>query len=101
MSDSANLWKGVCAFLLIPLVFAARGYALVSLWLWFVVPLGVHPITFWWSFGLALVVGMFKTTPKSNDDDADKIVIRLAGEVFACFVVLGVGALVHHFATIG
>lgn len=38
-----------------------RGWVLAKLWGWFVVPLGVVPITIPWGIGIALVMGMFQS----------------------------------------
>ena len=51
----------------IPLYFFS-GWVLAKLWGWFVVPLGVVPITLAWAVGLSVLVGLFRPVPVSRRD---------------------------------
>ena len=53
-------------FLAFPAAVVARAWALSTLWAWFVVPLGVVPIGWAHSFGLAVTVGMLTNSGGSG-----------------------------------
>lgn len=100
--NNATGWKALCVILLIPVMMALHGWALVYLWQWFVVPLGMHAITFWWGFGLALIVGLFRRTPHENSsDDIDKSVGRVFAEMFGNAFVFALGWAIHHWVVVG
>lgn len=63
----------VANFVVSVLVSLLGGLVFKDLWSWFVVPLGVRPITVFWACGLLLIIGFAKTGLKpaitSDDDD--------------------------------
>ncbi|HXT48695.1 MAG TPA: hypothetical protein VN717_08640 [Gemmatimonadaceae bacterium] len=97
MSDNTG-WKALCAILLLPFIVAVRGWAFVMLWRWFIVPFGVTAITFWWAYGLALIVGMFRST-KAEDEKKDigELVIKSLADMLAVVAIVGMAWLAHRF----
>lgn len=56
MSEAAGCLILVLA---LPFTIAVRGWALASLWLWFVVPLGVPNISTVHAYGLSVLISLF------------------------------------------
>lgn len=94
---------GICLLLALPLS-AWNGYVVKTLWHWFVVPLGVHPLALWSAAGLCVLVDLLIIVPslhemarKANQDQSmtDCLVMVLSYSVLAPAMTLGVGALYH------
>ncbi|RZK44060.1 MAG: hypothetical protein EOO61_04505 [Hymenobacter sp.] len=76
-----------------------RGWILAILWAWFIVPLGVVPVTIPWAIGIMFVVGLITpgvdaTKPERTTDETIAVVL---GKLLAPLVLLGAGAIVHSF----
>lgn len=69
MQAAFNVFAGV---VIVPLVLAAtsiwRGFVLSILWGWFLVPLGMPPLTVAYAIGVSLIVG-FLTVRHSKEDE--------------------------------
>lgn len=85
-------------------VFAVAGlymtFVFQTLWNWFVVSaLHLPQIGFWAAYGIFLVVGIFRATPKV-DKDADMATGfgLLIGSLVGVTLTLGIGWLVHGLA---
>lgn len=79
-----------------------RGYVLSTLWGWFMVPLGLHPIGVALAIGVSLVIGLFthQTHPtdyKKEDRRPATTIGELIGQILSPFFVLFVGYIVHRF----
>ena len=85
-------------------------YVISKLWLWFVVPVGVIPVTWTHAWGLWLLSGMFTTgvaltvimhcsTPDSEVAFPPKtrLIASAISMAFVYLLMLTTGALVHHF----
>lgn len=80
-----------------------------SLWNWFMVPLGVHPLTLALSLGLTIVIpfpflSLFTSLDKLKDELLKKdgtLLSRTIDKVSTSYIVNGVtwlfGFIVHHF----
>ena len=71
LSKKSDLFESVAAFfiycLAIPIAILWKAYVLSVLWGWFVVPLGVPPISIAWAYGLSCIVGLFWYNALSSD----------------------------------
>jgi hypothetical protein len=54
--------------LLIPAIMLLDGYIVSKMWLWFVVPFGIMPITVWHAYGLCLCISLFSRTDLKKDE---------------------------------
>lgn len=84
-----------------PLHLAANGFVLLKLWAWFVVPLGVVPITFWHAVGIDcvftfVVLAAIPAPPK--DAGIATTWARLINRIAQAGVLLVLGAFVHWMA---
>lgn len=68
-----------------------HGYIISTLWGWFVVPLGMKPITFVHGMGISVFVGLFKTTIDKTTLTRQEYIQA----VFKPFTVLILGWIVH------
>lgn len=50
-----------------------RAFVATKLWLWFVVPLGIKPISFWWAYGLIVLVMLMRESKASDYKPKPKI----------------------------
>jgi hypothetical protein len=82
---------------------AFDGLVLLSLWGWFIVPLGVRPIHYWHALGLDLclsfasftvISSVLARTPDVKQSDGHKLATSVA-KWLASIIVLGLGALMH------
>lgn len=84
--------ESVVKFLLVPPVIFVHVWAVSTMWLWFVVPLGATPIGYWHTFGLSLFVGLFTMNTAKSDK---KIEIEdIVGRMIALACVVGIGYLI-------
>lgn len=73
------------------------GWAFSKLWLWFAVPLGVHPLGIFAAVGVMLTVRFITVSRKMDPETADfgeSIKHTVTSAMFA-LVALGLGWLVH------
>ncbi len=87
------------ALLLCPVAWAWEGFVFMTLWAWFVVPLGMPAIALAHAVGLAAMPGLFHYARKKDDPPAD-----LEWLIWVLFVwilrpgfALLVGAIAHAF----
>lgn len=73
-SAEAALTGCLITLLTLPIGVVVKAIALRSLWLWFVVPLGLPPISAPHAFGLAILFAVF--TPKSGATDHNKTALQ-------------------------
>lgn len=60
---------------MIPIAAVIQGFAVQYLWLWFVVPFGAVPLTFWWALGLgslARVLTRHGNGPTARPGESDR-----------------------------
>ncbi len=82
--------------LLVPLALWA-GFVFSKLWLWFLVPLGVHPIGAWTGTGLYLM-GRYVSSSKGRVMDEEDFIDRaFVHPIFIPALALGLGALYNAF----
>ena len=78
-----------------------RGVVFSSLWLWFVVPLGVHPIGIAAAIGLSMTVNLVTNDPfVKRDDELKGLSGAFARPIFSVLISLiswGIGAIVAAF----
>lgn len=101
--DTPGQYVGGCLLLILAAPFGvlARGYALSVLWFWFIVPMGIRPITIAHAVGIGLVLSLFNLTksgvPKRDPDES--FLRHVYGIVFAelvgPFLVVAIGWLIH------
>ena len=84
---------------LTPLASIWKGFVMCKLWLWFVVPLGLAPLTIPLAIGLMLLRALIIYAPDSKPEIENKDGLRLI--ILSCgvhpAVVLGLCAIVHLF----
>lgn len=71
-----------------------RGYILSILWGWFLVPLGVSPITIPLAIGFSLIVGYFTNAMSKRKDENDVLDTALELTI-APLLFLAIGWIVH------
>lgn len=83
--------------------FVVGGYTMMTLWGWFVVPLGVPAIGFWWALGLQSTVWAFSSKQFKVDDDSHKTLpkkwlplAKIVTVALAYAAALGFGWLWHY-----
>ena len=78
------------------------GFAILKLWTWFMVPLGLPAIAFYHAIGLDMLFAAFKGIQlvKSDETDREKLLIHSSGVVVASFVYLGICLLLGYIAHI-
>ena len=86
----------VFAAVLIPLMML-RGFVLCKLWLWFIVPLGLHPISYVHAMGISIIIGMLTENANAATKDHDKPIMGILTPFIAILLAWGVGAIVHSF----
>lgn len=92
------------AFTVLIAVSLLNAYVIQHLWLWFVVPLGVHPMTYWHAYGFGLFLSLaavfnFPTTSLSNMKDITPQLrlMAAASKALAAGMILGVGFVVQEW----
>lgn len=65
------------------------GYTFVHLWQWFVVPLGVVPVTLPWALGLSLFVSLAKGWPEGGENEKVAVTLLKPFAVYAAALLLG------------
>lgn len=80
----------------------AHAVVLKSIWLWFVVPFGVMPLTIPHAVGLSGVVALFHHSPREKQDDTEstkteKLVAALLQPFLRLAFVVSLGSLAHSF----
>lgn len=93
---------GFISLLLLPITWPLNGYAVASLWSWFIVPLGMIPITITHGIGIGMIMS-YLTHQLSNDtfdetSDKNKIGAIIFGFVKPLFALF-FGFIIHNFMT--
>lgn len=71
MAEFGSKWSISWSLAVISLAVASRmwaAFALSLMWGWFVVPLGVGPISAWHAFGLTVMVSLLRTDLDKHED---------------------------------
>lgn len=72
------------------------GWVTVKLWDWFVVPLGVTPLSLWWAVGINILAGhVCKNAPDSYDPTLPEIIGRVLSAATTYLLVLLFGWIAH------
>lgn len=107
-SRNDEIWDvfGEIGNLLLVMIFIMlfRGYVLSILWMWFVVPLGVLPITAVHGIGIFLLVCFLsvKKTPKNSEEkqqksSGEKAALEFLTATLYTLLMWGMGAILHIF----
>ena len=83
----------VGVFALIAALAILRGVVLSYMWAWFIVPLGAAPISIVHAIGISLLIGMFTSHLKQDDDDNNKVWEGIAQRVAGTLFAFGLGYL--------
>lgn len=79
---------GIVQLLIVFPLLILRGGAIHLVWGWFVVPLGVRPLSLYEAAGLIFVASLFKNTPDDKEDPhADPWVVLLT-QVFKSLIII-------------
>lgn len=71
VTTNENLLGCLIALLSTPFLIAIRGWVLMTLWKWIIVPtFGIRTLTTWQAIGLSVVIGVFMMKLPDNDDDS-------------------------------
>lgn len=91
----------VITFILIPLLLIEQGWAVSTLWLWFITPLGLPAIGIATAIGICITISLIRMRQhrKDNDDeDADSKFERIAYNFVVPLVAVTLGWIVKLFA---
>jgi hypothetical protein len=100
----AGLIAVVLVFISLSFMIALSGFVLMKLWLWFIVPLGVLPLSIFHAFGIATVASFFKIgiaqsiELKLLDKELNPVSLifeQLFTSVFGLIFILGLGYIFH------
>lgn len=90
-----------CLLLIVigPIAIFLRGLVLSQIWAWFVVPLGVTPITLPWALGISTLAYLLTDHANQNEHESDElsaVVRRVMVRVFVTLAAaLAFGWLYH------
>jgi hypothetical protein len=100
-NDNSGAFAVISLLLVFPLA-AWKGWVLVRIWAWFVVPLGVPALTVWHAAGLSLLVGWladssayFANTSEDKRSRAEKFVTSVTLSVLTPLLTWGMAAVFH------
>ena len=93
--DKDKAINALLGFLVLPFIIALRGFVLVRLWAWFIVPFGIHAISIPEAAGLAMIVQF--VTPHSNSEKEFNVVKDTGFAVGMILMGWGVGYVIHLF----
>jgi len=87
----------ILAAITLPISYLFDGAILMTLWRWFVTPLGLAEISIWWAIGLVAIINYFKG---HDSVDAETItygvfIKGLLKAIMSALLYLLVGFLVH------
>ena len=75
-----------------------RGWALIWLWTWFLVPFGLPQIGFWHACGISLTVAFLTYEYNKDSEDAkQEAIVGLFKSIFISVIALGVGFVYQLF----
>ena len=74
-----------------------RGWAVMTLWAWFVVPLGAPALTIWHAVGVSLIVGLltYQVQYEPADEANELFWTRFSTAILAPLICVGWGWLWH------
>ena len=73
-----------------------NGIAIKYLWLWFIVPLGVLPITILHSLGISLMVSLLLSNVSRNSN-GDDVTQAVASSILFSMIITIFGYIIHLF----
>ena len=82
--------------MIVPIIMM-NGFALSTLWLWFLVPLGVIPIGIAHACGLTTLFSLFLLSKSDYDNKDNSPCVPILRAFFAPLVAWGFGAIYHWF----
>lgn len=97
-----DAWELVGTAMLIPARFAAQGWAVMTLWGWFVASLGIAVIGFWEAIGISLIVSLLNYRARLRDERALGVILadaryRMMGAMWTALLCVGLGWIAHRF----
>ena len=96
MSDKDKAINVLLGLLILPFIIALRGFVLVHLWAWFILPFGTHAINIPEAAGLALILHFVGGSRSSNDEDFNALRDAALASGIA-IMALGIGYVIHLF----
>jgi len=72
-----------------------RGWVLTKMWLWFVTPFGVGPITIFHAIGISILLGMLTRDADIKENSAEEKVKRIVYGFLVPIITLVMGWVVH------
>jgi zinc transporter ZupT len=87
----------IAALLEVPMA-AWAGFAAMTLWRWFVVPLGVPRVHLWQAAGIMLLAHLAVFTPEAIREDRtddERLALGMTSGVLVPAIALALGALYH------
>lgn len=87
----------ICELLLLPVSIAMRGWSIMLLWAWFIVPLGVGPVGWAHAFGLSIFAAMFVREKPTEEEGGARVLESLTKGVLGPVFVVGIGWIVSHW----
>ena len=88
----------VATLVLIPLLMIEQGWAISTLWDWFIVPLGAPAIGIATAIGASIIVGVARMKHDYEDDRPDRKFERLVYSFLTPLVAVSIGWIVKQFA---
>lgn len=80
---------------MVPVDYVFSGWALFSLWTWFMVPLGAVSFGFWHAVGLSILISFAKSRAPANERTVKDALNYQYAWCFACMVSVAMGKIVH------
>jgi hypothetical protein len=91
----------VSSVIIVPFLIAYSGFVLSYLWLWFLVPLGVAPISIFHALGISTLIGLYPADSNSPKQDGEnpgwKLMRRILNRVIQITFALFFGYVWHLF----
>lgn len=87
----------ICEMLLLPVAIAVRGWSIMLLWAWFIVPLGVVPVGWAHALGLSVFAALFVRSKPSKEEGGARVLESFFNGVLGPALVVFVGWIVSHW----
>lgn len=103
MLEVDNKFAGYVGFVVLAVVLLIisaliTGWAVSTLWGWFIVPLGVEDITYIHAIGVAIFIGMFTNSASENSDKDNEWLAKAVAKLLWPVLAVGLGWIVVQFS---
>jgi hypothetical protein len=95
LTDKEKAANALLGLLILPLIITLRGFVLVHLWAWFILPFGIRAISIPEAAGLALILQFVGSRSPSNEEF--QVVHDTGMAVGIALMAWGIGYVIHLF----